>query len=130
MLCVQGGHGSADARAAREQTAAKDVEGPLQFTQNASGDDFKIVCRENVLDQERQTRRHPGAQRSPPGAAQARSRPATAAQQSIARGVTETVVDFLEVVEVKIEHAAAMVRIAQAPAESEVDAVKKQRPVG
>ncbi len=75
--------------------APEDFKGPLQFVQDAVGDDLEIGCGKNVFDQNGKL-----------VAAQARgrvlrtqrgSKPAgDGHEQRVARGVAQTVVDFLE----------------------------------
>ena len=94
-----------------------------------SGNHFKIVGRHNIFNQHGKL-----------VAAQSRGRvlraqrgtqtPGNRHQQYIARGVAQAVVDGLEFVEIEIEHAATIVRMAHAAGEREVQAVEKQRPVG
>src|SRR5208283_3289060 len=125
---VRSGHGRADTGAGLDDVP-KNVKGTLDLLQNAAGDNLEIVWGDNVLHQNgelvsSQPRgRVLGAQR---GAEPSGNRH----QQNIARGVAQHVVDFLKAVKVNIEHAAAMIGIAHASAERQVEPVKKQRPVG
>ena len=125
---VRSGHGRADAGAGLDDVP-KDVKGTLDLLQYAVGHDFEVVCADNVLHQNREL--VPAQPRSRVlGAQRGAKPPGNRHQQNIAGGVAQRVVDFLKAVKVDIEHAAAMIGIAHAPAERQVEPVKKQRPVG
>src|SRR5208283_1885313 len=106
----------------------EDIEGALQFAQNAPCNNLEIVCGENILDQDgkfiaAQARcRVLGAQRSKESSGGRH-------EKSVARGVAEAIVDFLEFVQIQIENAATVVGAAHATAQREVEAVKEERPV-
>ena len=113
----------------RVDPMAKYVEGPIQLGEHALGNRLHVGRGGNVLHQDSELvaaksgRRILGSQNGP--------QPLRHSQQQHVPGrVPQRVVDLLEIIQVQKQNTASLVAAPGAPAQSQLQAIVEQRPVG